>query len=388
MLYGDNGILQKAKEAKTQTEVGQEKEIVALAYNSALAKKISNGNSTAITSEDLNTELTNQGATANGDNPITVTFTESQNVYTIDINGNVNKYIAPVPLTAEEMENAKGNFVKYNVPYTDACYTDYNYTETNGWRILKIEDDGNEKYNVEIISTGMPAKVFYNQTEYSDSANYKWYGTYNDVKSYYVDDNIGSTNFKSSTAYNSNYRGYYAAYGFKFNFKNITFKKGITPELTSTNYNLGFYDSINGQNGTLDTEEMVLTAFTDSKFTEKINGIREVEASDIRNSLGKAFSSAGGSVTSSEDRNSTGLFKLNQLKNITNHGVDTYYYNTNSSCYFLASANSSFESDLYYVWNDGYIDTNSSGYYGVRPVISISGVYAEYDTTSDLWILK
>lgn len=39
MLSGDNSILQKATDAKNETEKGQEKEIVALAYDSALAKK-------------------------------------------------------------------------------------------------------------------------------------------------------------------------------------------------------------------------------------------------------------------------------------------------------------------------------------------------------------
>ena len=37
MLSGDNGILGQAGNAKTQTGVGQEKEIVALAYNSSNA---------------------------------------------------------------------------------------------------------------------------------------------------------------------------------------------------------------------------------------------------------------------------------------------------------------------------------------------------------------
>ena len=87
MLSGNNGILQKATEAKTQTEIGQEKEIVSLTYNSALAKKVSDGDSTAITAGDLNTELTNQGAFAKGNNPITVTFDDSKRQYTINSNG-------------------------------------------------------------------------------------------------------------------------------------------------------------------------------------------------------------------------------------------------------------------------------------------------------------
>ena len=90
MLSGDNGILQKATDAKTETEKGQEQEIVALAYNSALTKKVSNGDSTTVTAGDLNTELTNQGATADGSNPITVTFTNSKRQYAISENGGIN----------------------------------------------------------------------------------------------------------------------------------------------------------------------------------------------------------------------------------------------------------------------------------------------------------
>ena len=115
MLSGDNGILQKATDAKTQTGIGQEKEIVALAYNSALVKKVSNGDSTAVTATDLNSELTNQGASADGDNPITVTFTESQNTYTIDSNGNIEKNIPPEPMVAgKTVKESKGNKIASN----------------------------------------------------------------------------------------------------------------------------------------------------------------------------------------------------------------------------------------------------------------------------------
>ena len=67
--------MQKATDAKEQTGIGQEKEIVTLAYNSAFAKKVGIGDSTPVTYEDMNTELTNQGATADGNSPIKVTFT-------------------------------------------------------------------------------------------------------------------------------------------------------------------------------------------------------------------------------------------------------------------------------------------------------------------------
>lgn len=99
MLSGDNGILQKATDAKTQTGIGQEKEIVALAYNSAVAKKIGNGDSTPVTANDLNTALTNQGATANGSNPIKVTFTDSKRQYNIDGNGSITLNIENIKIT-------------------------------------------------------------------------------------------------------------------------------------------------------------------------------------------------------------------------------------------------------------------------------------------------
>lgn len=141
MLSGDNGILQKATDAKTQTGIGQEKEIIALAYNSALAKKVSNGDSTAVTATDLNTELTNQGASADGDNPITVTFTESQNTYTIDSNGNIEKNIPPEPMVAgKTVKESKGNKIASN---NTVLVDDYgnNITIPKGFKIATDSAD-------------------------------------------------------------------------------------------------------------------------------------------------------------------------------------------------------------------------------------------------------
>ena len=75
MLTGENGILTQAQNASKQTDIGEEKEQIALAYNGAVTKK----QSTDITADDLNEQFNANGvnnATANGENPITVTFTE------------------------------------------------------------------------------------------------------------------------------------------------------------------------------------------------------------------------------------------------------------------------------------------------------------------------
>ena len=88
MLSGDNGILQRAATAKTETEIGQEKEIIALAYNASLAKKRGDMDLTQVTAQDLNPDLTKQGATADGSSPIKVTFNASKRQYTIN-NGSI-----------------------------------------------------------------------------------------------------------------------------------------------------------------------------------------------------------------------------------------------------------------------------------------------------------
>ena len=108
MLSGDNGILQRATDAKSQTGVGQEKETIALAYNSALAKKVGNGNSSAITDSELNDELDRSEASASG-SPIIVTFTKTGNAYEIDSNGVIKPSIPKDPNAQMTIAEAKAN---------------------------------------------------------------------------------------------------------------------------------------------------------------------------------------------------------------------------------------------------------------------------------------
>ena len=89
LVLGEHGLLKMVSDAKIETEKGQEKEIIAIAYNSALAKKVNTAASITVTSEDLNPELSNQGAFASGSSPITVTFTDSKRQYTINNSGTI-----------------------------------------------------------------------------------------------------------------------------------------------------------------------------------------------------------------------------------------------------------------------------------------------------------
>lgn len=60
-LSGDNGILTKVNDAKTNTEIAEEKEVIQLAYVGAVVEKRGIGDVTAI---DLNRELSANGTKA------------------------------------------------------------------------------------------------------------------------------------------------------------------------------------------------------------------------------------------------------------------------------------------------------------------------------------
>ena len=86
-LTGENGILTRAQDAKTNTEIAEEKEAIGIAYNGVMAENRGNG----VSAGELQAELISNGydVTASGSNPITVKFNDSQRVYTVDNNGNI-----------------------------------------------------------------------------------------------------------------------------------------------------------------------------------------------------------------------------------------------------------------------------------------------------------
>ena len=108
-LTGENGILTKASEASEQTEIGDEKEAIGIAYNGLMAENQGRG---GITAEKLKEELIRNGRTdikdVTGENPITVEFNSGRK-YDIDNSGIItenNKVIGDESwYTWEEVEN-------------------------------------------------------------------------------------------------------------------------------------------------------------------------------------------------------------------------------------------------------------------------------------------
>ena len=88
MLTGDNGILTQAQNAKEETSIAEEKELIALAYNAVKAQEKGG----TVTADKLDAELQKDGAKAEDDaKGIKVTFEESKREYIIDENGNITE---------------------------------------------------------------------------------------------------------------------------------------------------------------------------------------------------------------------------------------------------------------------------------------------------------
>lgn len=362
MLSGNNGILQRATDAKINTETSSAKEQILLEILGSYDRYAS------LNLNTLKSNLESIGASVNGNEfPITVSL--NNQIYTIDENGKMEDYIPAEPLTDEQIANAIGGFVNYNVSYIDV-FKDYNYSATNGWRILKIEENGTGKYDVDIISTGIPAKLNYSDQDPTNSANasYSWWGDLSDIARTTKVNEFYGTSFDS---YDGLKRGYWAAYGLIYNFNQITFEYKSDMIASS---NKGVYKEINGNgSGTIfapNSNSDILNAFTDSSLSAKITSIRNVEYRDIKGYTDANKAPLSPTISDGTGNNRKGLFVLKNIKDIT--ALSTYTYD--SGIYWLGTPDINNAYSLKYVSYNGVPSSDASNTRGVRPVISFSGV--------------
>ena len=168
-LTGQNGILTQANNAKTSTEIGEEKEKVELSAVGALAKD----NGGEIKRDYLNNELTSYIGIEGTDYslsesetaPFVVKYLDSGRSYLIDENGNVSEYV-------NKAEYVKvGDYVNYTPDdkADDVYYDKFGETysgyangnigqdDTLRWRVLNINTDG----TVDLISDKPTSTVVY-----------------------------------------------------------------------------------------------------------------------------------------------------------------------------------------------------------------------------------
>ena len=111
MLTGENGIITQAQNAKEQSEIGEEKEAISVAYSGAKIKK----EGKEVTASDMQEEFNQNGTKANASGNIYVQFTESKRWYYVP-GGNIEG-----PLEEEPDVNAKTLVDMFKQAQADKC---------------------------------------------------------------------------------------------------------------------------------------------------------------------------------------------------------------------------------------------------------------------------
>ena len=152
----------------------------------------------------------------------------------------------PEPITITD--NIKGAFIKYDVEYTDT-YEGYQYTNINGWRLenYDLSSDGKTLSNVRLISTGIPARMYYFPT--STANNYSEWVT-SSTKLEEFKNSVLGTNYTIYTG-SQTYHALQASAGYYYNLGRMTFKK----ETAYTERNMGYYTKIINRNNSYTTNE-------------------------------------------------------------------------------------------------------------------------------------
>ena len=173
MLTGENGILTQANNAKTQTEIGEEKEAISLAYTGATTEKKGTG---TVEASDMEEQFKQNGTDATAEAGIIVQFNKSKRYYKVDSNGTITGPFDTKPQTeltlVEMFEKAQadgctnedgqcnnadhlhiGDYVDYKAPTTGSHSVPasksgvdyeqiYNVADNSlNWRVLGIETD-------------------------------------------------------------------------------------------------------------------------------------------------------------------------------------------------------------------------------------------------------
>ncbi|MBO5413373.1 MAG: hypothetical protein J6A29_03615, partial [Clostridia bacterium] len=266
------------------------------------------------------------------------------------------------------------------IEYKDV-YMDYTYSTTNGWRLLnyKTDDEGETIYDVELISTGVPAKLYYDNTSYSATGNNKWWVTdatkiaefKTALENHYTTDNTSEYTF-SNTANNT-----YVSAGMYYNLKDIPFYAESdynAIETDSDKRNIGWYRSITKGTETLTGNKVGSDIF----ITSPGNSVRMLTLPEINSYAGKGISEYDYYLSSTQEP-AAGLYIL---QNIKNTGLSENSYS--SGYYWLASPDVSNGLFVHYVSYNGSEDSTYRKPYGVRPAVSLgSGVHYTVEIETD-----
>ena len=134
MLTGDNGILNRAGQAKTMTDEAQVLENIKLAYNNAQIGKYTNSNENFANKIQEELEKTygagNATVTDNGDGTLTVTV--NGKIYDIDGDGNVTKQGASIVVGEVTFKDSNGDVITSKIQGEGTVFVHFTASLTGG----------------------------------------------------------------------------------------------------------------------------------------------------------------------------------------------------------------------------------------------------------------
>ena len=350
-------------------------------------------NNTATLGEEGKSSLTDSSSislsdlTLNTTGSITATFNSTTGVITITSGSEIsdNNKVEIVDNNGTKygtidvaVISVIGDYVNYDVPYTD-MYSDidpntdglqgYNFTATDGWRILDRKKNATDssKYDIKIISTGIPAILNYSTRNNIGNTNNGWWGTDSQVESLY-----GNTYSAAGYDYsNGGYPNYYVATGLRKNFADITFDN-VTRQST---YNKGYWKNVAGKKSGTGGD------FIASGFIAETIAVHNLTLAELNEARKLQETNNMGTISQEGD---TGLFCL---RNLTTENSNFGYTSTSTPYYWLATPSIINRGRVYNVSYAGEISDNDWTI-GVRPVVEIKGVTMTQDPTSKVWTIS
>lgn len=162
MITGNNSIIARTVDSKEKTQIGQEKENIALAYNSAIIEKESKKDNTIILDE-FNKAIKNydKDATASSEgSKIIVTFSNGHK-YTIYKNGTVGVFVNP-PYAKDKL--------KVTINENETVYSPYyvNYPSAKGTIKCRVLYN-DSTYGLQLISVNPVTKVTLGRNDSNES---------------------------------------------------------------------------------------------------------------------------------------------------------------------------------------------------------------------------
>ena len=203
-LTGENGLIKNANQAKDETEIATEKEIV----NNATVQAVGSNNRGILGEKELQEKLDN--ITGNDVTKVKiirhktiVEFTESQRMYYVDENGNVFEYIytdLPIMEDGRDFNNRMSDYKEKILTVTVLNNID---VPENVYQVFDVSKDQNETVKAWLIeneeNTGM-YDLYIGGNEGVDIENCvkMFYGSIN-LKTIYVSEKWNNSNVTLST---------------------------------------------------------------------------------------------------------------------------------------------------------------------------------------------